>query len=381
MVARVDFFRCRMLPSPERKLAIESQYANTWSAEDGIVAATAGGLSPDWTNRRYDPAGLWAYQPLKKPSIEDPDLADRSVIDVLIDELRPAGLTVAPRADRRTLIRRATFDLTGLPPTPQEVDAFLTDPQRDHAAFSEVINRLLESSHYGERMAQHWLDVVRYADSAGFSNDYERGNAWRYRDYVIRSFNTDKPFDQFAREQIAGDEMGENQKAEGSGQKEDSKPKNSTFSLPPSDLILATGFLRMGPWELTGMEVAKVARQRFLDDVTNSVGETFLGHSLQCARCHDHKFDPVPTRDYYSIQAVFATTQLAERQAAFLPQENITGFVETTYLEQRKEEYEATLERLDVVLLRNAQAWLTENSLSLAAWDEAVEKTSTVVSR
>ena len=134
-------------PNHERKLAIESQYANTWSAEDGIIALTAGGLSPDWTNRRYDPAGLWAYQPLKKPSIEDPDLAGRSVIDVLIDELRPAGLTVAPRADRRTLIRRATFDLTGLPPTPQEVDAFLADPQPDHAAFSEVINRLLKSSH------------------------------------------------------------------------------------------------------------------------------------------------------------------------------------------------------------------------------------------
>ena len=153
-------------------------------------------------------------------------------------------------------------------------------------------------------MAQHWLDVARYADSSGFANDYERGNAWRYRDYVVRAFNSDKPYDQFVREQIAGDEIDPND----------------------PEMLIATGFLRMGPWELTGMEVAKIARQRFLDDVTNSVGETFLAHSLQCARCHDHKFDPVPTRDYYSIQAVFATTQLAERPAPFLPSENTSGF-------------------------------------------------------
>ena len=146
---------------------------------------------------------------------------------------------------------------------------------------------LLHAENYGERMAQHWLDVTRYADSSGFANDFERGNAWRYRDYVVRAFNADKPYDRFVREQIAGDE------------------------IDPQDpeLIVATGFLRMGPWELTGMEVAKIARQRFLDDVTNSVGETFLAHSLQCARCHDHKFDPVPTRDYYSLHGVFASTE------------------------------------------------------------------------
>ena len=167
-----------------------------------------------------------------------------------------------------------------------------------------MVDRLLQSPHYGERMGQHWLDVVRYADSSGFANDYQRGSAWRYRDYVIQSFNNDKPYDQFIKEQIAGDEIMPND------------PEG----------IIAVGFLRMGPWELTGMEVERVARQRFLDDVTNSVGETFLGHSLQCARCHDHKFDPVPTRDYYSIQAVFATTQLAERKAEFLPTDNTDGF-------------------------------------------------------
>src|SRR6185369_4352130 len=147
----------------------------------------------------------------------------------------------------------------------------------------------------------------------------------RYRDYLVRSFNHDKRYDQFVREQLAGDELDPND----------------------PEKIIATGFLRMGPWELTGMEVAKVARQRFLDDVSNSVGETFLAHSLQCARCHDHKFDPVPTRDYYSLQAVFATTQLAERPAAFLAIENRQGFDEKKILEMSRADYLATLNRLD----------------------------------
>ena len=199
-------------------------------------------------------------------------------------------------------------------------------------------------------MARHWLDVVRYADSSGFANDYERGNAWRYRDYVVRSFNADKPFDQFIVEQIAGDEM---------------EPNN------PEKLI-ATGFLRMGPWELTGMEVAKVARQRFLDDVTNSVGETFLAHSLQCARCHDHKFDPVPTHDYYSIQACFATTQLTEREAPFLKSENTSGFEEKKYLEARRAEHLAVLKALDDKLLQNAAKWFAEKKIDPAKWNAAV---------
>ncbi len=331
-------------PDSERRQEIEKAYANKWSTADGVTVKTSGGLDDDWTNRKYDPAGLWAYQPVQRVSHgtrAEAELADvrgsggDHPIDALIERSLPDRLSVAPRADRRTLIRRATFDLTGLPPTPAEVQAFLADPASDRAAFAEVINRLLESPHYGERMAQHWRDVVRYADSSGFANDYERGNAWRYRDYVVRAFNDDKPYNEFIREQIAGDE------------------------LAPHDpeKIIATGFLRMGPWELTGMEVAKIARQRFLDDVTNSVGETFLGHSLQCARCHDHKFDPVPTRDYYSIQAVFATTQLAEREAEFLKQENRAGFDERSYLAKNWTAHQQTLCELDQVLLQNAEQW------------------------
>ncbi|MBC7819852.1 MAG: DUF1549 domain-containing protein, partial [Planctomycetaceae bacterium] len=228
-------------------------------------------------------------------------------------------------------------------------------------AFASVVDRLLASPHYGERMAQHWLDVVRYADSAGFANDYERGNAWRYRDYVVRTFNSDKPYNQFVREQLAGDEL-----------YEDAKPEDQN-----SELLIATGFLRMGPWELTGMEVAKVARQRFLDDVSNSVGETFLAHSLQCARCHDHKFDPVPTRDYYSLQAVFATTQLAERPTPFLPGENLSGFEEKKYLELRRAEYLAVLVELDDQLLTAAQTWFREQGVNPARWNATVENVPT----
>ena len=372
-------------PDTAKQKLIAATNHEQWSAEDGIIMKTSGGLSADWTNRRYKPEGMWAYQPVKKPPVpgappaqerEKERKRDRekktaavspspplpvspssaNPIDAFLAARLPVGLTPAPAADARTFIRRATFDLLGLPPTPEEVSAFeratIANPQ---LAIANLLTRLLASPHYGERMAQHWLDVVRYADSSGFANDFERGNAWRYRDYVVRAFNADKPYDHFIREQIAGDEL---------------DPKNS-------EAVVATGFLRMGPWELTGMEVAKVARQRFLDDVTNSVGETFLAQSLQCARCHDHKFDPVPTRDYYSIQATFATTQLSERPAAFLPDENKSGFDEKKYLEPRREAYLATLRRLDAQLLVSAEKWFQEKGVDPTKWNVAIEAART----
>jgi mono/diheme cytochrome c family protein len=336
-------------PDEAKRAAIAQTHAAAWSAEDGVVLPTTGALSPDWANRRYKPEALWAYQPVRK--LDPP--GDGHPIDAWIAERLPEGVDPAPEADARTLIRRVTFDLTGLPPTPEEVADFVSewsDAANRSDTWQRHIDRLLASPHYGERMARHWLDVVRYADSSGFANDYERGNAWRYRDYVVRSFNADKPYDRFIVEQIAGDE------------------------LAPADpeMLVATGFLRMGPWELTGMEVAKIARQRFLDDVTNSVGETFLAHSLQCARCHDHKFDPVPTHDYYAIQACFSTTQLVERPAAFLPVENTAGFEEKRFLEARRAEHLAVLAELDAKLLANAEAWHAERGLDPAPWRAAV---------
>ncbi|MBX7207633.1 MAG: PSD1 and planctomycete cytochrome C domain-containing protein [Verrucomicrobiaceae bacterium] len=338
-------------PWPDEAKAREIAKANAdkWAAEDGSAVKTSGGLSADWTNRKYKPESLWGYAAVVKPECRMTN--DENPVDELLAKQMPEGLKTAGDADARTFIRRATFDLTGLPPTPEEVAAFESDSIRNpQSAIRNLVDRLLESPHYGERMAQHWLDVTRYADSSGFANDFERGNAWRFRDYVVRAFNSDKPYDQFIKEQIAGDEIDPND---------------------PEKLI-ATGFLRMGPWELTGMEVEKVARQRFLDDVTNSIGETFLAHALQCARCHDHKFDPVPTRDYYSIQAVFGTTQLAERAAPFLPVENTKGFEERKYLEQTRAEYEATLSKLDAVLLENAQRWFKDNGKDPAKWNATV---------
>ena len=337
-------------PDVARAQLITSEHAEQWAEEDGVTVKTTGALSPEWANRRYKPEGLWAYQPVRKPELQQ--ATELHPIDVLIATRMPAGLRSAPAADARTFIRRATFDLTGLPPTPSAIAHFEKSYTANvDAAVKELIDRLLQSPHYGERMAQHWLDVTRYADSSGFANDYERGNAWRYRDYVIRAFNSDKPYDQFVKEQLAGDEIA---------------PENP-------EAIVATGFLRMGPWELTGMEVAKIARQRFLDDVTNSVGETFLAHSLQCARCHDHKFDPIPTHDYYAVQAVFATTQLCERAAVFLPIENTDGFEERSYLELMAAEYRATLSKLDEILLENAQRWFVENGRDATQWNAAVE--------
>ena len=283
----------------EARLKVLRRQQDPWAKAGGVTVKTSGGLSRQWTDRKYDPANLWAYQAITHP---EPPAETENPIDAFINARIPAGLKSAPPADRVTLIRRLTLDLTGLPPAPGEIDTFLAD--KEPGVYGRLVQRLLASPHYGEQWSRHWLDVVRYADSAGFANDFERPNAWRYRDYVIRSFNNDKPYDQFVREQIAGDEL----------------------DAESIENRIAVGFLRMGPWEQTGMAVARLTRQQFLDDITASVGQVFLGHSLQCARCHDHKFDPIPTHDYYSIQAVFANTQFAEMDAAFLPTENTSGF-------------------------------------------------------
>jgi len=188
-------------PDAKRITALLKQ-EDPWVVEGGVQVQTSGGLSEDWTNRKYDPKDLWAYQPVKRPTTS---MDSTNPIDVFINARIPNRLKSAPEADRLTLIRRATFDLTGLPPTPEEVESFEKDIKPD--AYKRLIERLLKSQHYGEQLGRHWLDVVRYADSGGFANDFERPNAWRYRDYVIRAFNSDKPYDQFIREQIAGDEL------------------------------------------------------------------------------------------------------------------------------------------------------------------------------
>lgn len=336
-------------PSEEEQFALRQASWQNQQNEKGVIVRTSGGLSDDWTFRRYEPENLWAYQP-----VDAPDLAasDENPIDILINrQLALLEVSAAPSADAQTLIRRATFDVLGLPPTPSEVRSFVDQWRVDsEQAWSQLVDRLLTSPHYGEQAARHWLDVVRYADSSGFANDWERPNAWRYRDYVIRSFNDDKPYDQFVLEQLAGDEL----------------------NAHDPEMKVALGFLRMGPWEHSAMSVAKVSRQQFLDDVTDAVGQVFLAHPLQCARCHDHKFDPVPTQDYYALQAVFATTQLADVEAAWLPAENLTGMDYDQRVHQKKLEWnQANYDDLQNTIAEREQEWFRSRNLPFTSRVEA----------
>jgi hypothetical protein len=218
-----------------------------------------------------------------------------SSIDGFIREkLAEKTLDLAPEADKRTLIRRVTFDLTGLPPTVAEIDAFVKDTSP--TAYEKVVDRLLASPHFGEHWAQHWLDAVRFAESNGYELDADRPNAWRYRDYVIRSFNDDKPYKTFLREQIAGDELAAGK-----------DPRTV------SELLIATGMHRCGPSHMVSGNLDKeMIRQEYLTEMVNGIGSAVLGITLGCARCHNHKTDPISTADYYRVQAFFAAAKYTD---------------------------------------------------------------------
>jgi hypothetical protein len=231
-----------------------------------------------------DLPGNWAFRPMGKPS--PPTVRDRGAIQNPVDafvlaELEKHKLKLSPPADRRTLIRRVYFDLIGLPPTPAEIDAFVNDPAAN--AYEKLVERLLESPRFGERQAVFWLDLVRFAESDGFKADDPRPNAWRYRDYVIRSFNADKPYDRFIQEQLAGDEL---------------FPGNA-------EALIATGYLRHFPDEYNAVNCEQ-RRQEILNDITDTTASAFLGLTMGCAKCHDHKYDPILQSDYYRFQAHFA---------------------------------------------------------------------------
>ncbi|HSQ56699.1 MAG TPA: DUF1549 domain-containing protein, partial [Gemmata sp.] len=224
-----------------------------------------------------DPEDHWAWKPPKRPGVP----AQGNPIDAFVRaKLKDAGLEPAPRATREQLIRRVTFDLHGLPPTPEEIDAFVSDKSAN--AWEKVIDRLLASPLYGERWARHWLDLARYADTNGYEFDEPRPDAWRYRDYVIRSFNADKPFDRFVIEQLAGDEAHPND----------------------ADALIATGFNLLGP-DMTDSSDQAQRRANTLNDITDTAALAFLGLTMTCARCHDHKFEPIPQVDYFRLQAFF----------------------------------------------------------------------------
>lgn len=352
-------------PSEETQEAVILADSKRAVTEDGVIIPTSGGLGDEWTFRRYQPEDVWAFQPLEKPEITDQSKANP--VDAFVGQkLAKAGFESADRADSLTLIRRATFDLTGLPPTPEEIQqfeaAFANEPDK---AWSDLVDRLLDSQHYGERWAQHWLDIARYADTGGYSNDYERSNAWRYRDYVIRALNEDKPYDEFVLEQIAGDEL-----ADASLRKrindwdayQDARTKGN-YTDEESELLIASSFLRMGPWD-PAMVKQLEARQLYLDDVVNAVGQTFLSTTMRCFKCHDHKFDPLPTKDYYRMYSAFAGTQLSERPAPFTGEEELQGFEEG--LEMTKHLLAFAKERVKELTTKRenaAKAWYQERSL------------------
>jgi hypothetical protein len=229
----------------------------------------------------------WAFRPIAKPTV--PAVKTENPIDAfIIEKLTKKGLSLAAPADKRTLIRRATFDLTGLPPSPDEVDAFLADKSPD--AFAKVVDRLLRSPHYGEKWGRHWLDVARYSDSNGLDENIALGTAWRYRDYVVKSINADKPFDQFLTEQLAGDLL-------------DSR------DIPTRhERVTATAFLNLGAKVLAEPDKEKLAMD-VIDEQIDVMGRAFMGLTLGCVRCHDHKFDPIPQTDYYALAAIFKSTQ------------------------------------------------------------------------
>lgn len=243
--------------------------------------------------------GYWAFQPIQKPAA--PKNVDAKKLRTPVDafvlaKMSEKGLQMAPEADRRTLIRRATLDLTGLLPTPEEVETFMAD--KSPLAYEQLVERLLASKNYGERWAQHWLDVVGYADSNGYTEaDSVRPHAWRYRDYVIRSMNEDKPWDQFIQEQIAGDELAG--ATHGDYQQAVLDPKRT-------DQLIATAFLRMAP-DGTGDTVddAKLAKNQVIAEQIKITTSSLMGMTVACAQCHDHRYDPITQADYYRLRAVF----------------------------------------------------------------------------
>jgi mono/diheme cytochrome c family protein len=275
---------------PDEDIAAIRRWIDLGAPYDAPLLA-ADAAEENWTRRKVPPSArdFWAFRPLadvEPPAVDDPDGWCINEIDrFVLAKQREKGLRPNPQADKRTLIRRASFDLLGMPPTPEEVDAFLADESSE--AYEHLIDCLLADERFGERWARHWLDVARFAESHGFEQDYDRPYAYHYRDFVIKAFNADLSYDTFVRWQLAGDEI-----------------------APDEPLaMMATGFVGAGvfPTQITANEVERT-RYDAIDDMAATTGQAFLGLTIGCARCHDHKFDPIPQADYYRFVSTFTTT-------------------------------------------------------------------------
>ena len=284
------------MPPKKPLAAAEKALLREWIAGGAVWGTTPIDRLRYTTSTRagYD---WWSLQPVRRrepPVVRDTAWPRTPIDHFVIAKLEEAGLAPTPPADRRTLIRRLSFDLTGLPPTPDEVAAFVADA--DPRAYERLVERLLASPHYGERWARHWLDLARFGESNGFEYDEPRRNAWPYRDWVIDALNRDLPFDEFARQQLAGD------------------------VLRPDDpeAIKATGFLTAGAYDTAGQNQQSVAmkavvRQDELEDLVGTISQTFLGLTVNCARCHDHKFDPIRQSEYYQLTSALGGVRHGQR--------------------------------------------------------------------
>ena len=264
------------------------------------------------------------------PHVKDRAWGRNPIDNFVLARLEANGLRPSPPASRAVLLRRVYADLVGVPPTPEEADAFLTDPSPQ--AYEHLVDRLLADPRYGERWARHWLDLVRYAETNGYENDVLRPRAWRYRDYVIRAFNTDKPYDRFLKEQIAGDELYPND----------------------PDAITATGYARLGPWDDNSRETDQ-RRQDYLNDVTDTTGSAMLGLTVGCARCHNHKYDRITQADYYRMQAFYAATDWKDvplpSGGSDLPAVRTKAAEIETHLQAQRQQMQALREKYRTLLL------------------------------
>ena len=302
------------------------------------IVLFAVGACASWGQAQESPDRPWALRPIERPAlpVRGSDSATRNPIDAFVDAaLESTGLSAGAEADRRTLIRRVTFDLIGLPPTPTEVAEFTADTRPD--AYERLVDRLLASPQFGERWGRHWLDVVRFAESRGYERDEPKPNAWRYRDYVIDAVNSDKPYDRFLTEQLAGDELAD----------------------ASAETRIATGLHRLG---LIDDEPADPVMDRFdqLDDMVKTVGTTFLGLTLHCARCHDHKFDPILQSDYYRFVSFFTPSRPFVRDSV----ESISLSIATASEVRRMRELKRAVDH-QLESLRKRQMMVGENDSTL----------------
>ncbi|MFN7934967.1 MAG: PSD1 and planctomycete cytochrome C domain-containing protein [Bryobacteraceae bacterium] len=316
----------KMPPGKDSLSAAEMETLRQWIAEGAKWTGASAAAVPNW----------WSFRPVTRPAIAAP-VKPNPVDHFVWERLKKEGLTPSKPASRAALIRRATFDLHGLPPTPEEITAFVNDTAPE--AYEKLLDRLLASPRYGERWGRHWLDVVRYADTGGFETDVYFANAWRYRDYVIRSFNEDKPYNVFVQEQIAGDEIWP-----------DNLDLNGSYEIPKSKLAnlekrIATGLYTLGALPVEDTFFGDQYRAEWQAEAVETTAAAFLGLTFNCARCHDHKFDPITQKDFYRLSAVFAGSE--DREVPIVSRMGIYEFTRHQTRWVIAEQLKAKLMRLD----------------------------------